>query len=186
MLRRQGWLPSSRGWPRSCHFALSANKFPWPIYRRESSSSRTLRKRARILCASWRKDLPGAPQSSDDARGLKRPRECTRRRGGNTTNQRAVSAIMRLPPKYINNTPVRLLWRPVEKNLASSPPPTPALLLRFPPRRRRQGGAPFLGGKVIIQVACGSYHTIVLDDEGRVYPFGRRVKVYPVLCIVSG
>eukprot|EP00903_Cladosiphon_okamuranus_P014621 g13558.t2 len=37
-----------------------------------------------------------------------------------------------------------------------------------------QGGLiPDLAGKVIIQVACGSYHTISLDIEGRVYPFGR-------------
>ncbi|CAN0164477.1 unnamed protein product [Ectocarpus sp. 6 AP-2014] len=37
-----------------------------------------------------------------------------------------------------------------------------------------QGGqVPDLAGKRIIQVACGSYHTISLDDEGRVYPFGR-------------
>lgn len=39
---------------------------------------------------------------------------------------------------------------------------------------RRQGGlVPDLAGKVIVQVACGSYHTISLDIEGRVYPFGR-------------
>ncbi|CAM9238533.1 unnamed protein product [Scytosiphon promiscuus] len=37
-----------------------------------------------------------------------------------------------------------------------------------------QGGqVPGLVGKAIIQVACGSYHTILLDAEGRVYPFGR-------------
>ncbi|CAM9563936.1 unnamed protein product [Pylaiella littoralis] len=37
-----------------------------------------------------------------------------------------------------------------------------------------QGGqVPDLAGKVITQVACGSFHTISLDAEGRVYPFGR-------------
>eukprot|EP00904_Undaria_pinnatifida_P006408 jgi/Undpi1/2898/HiC_scaffold_14.g06275.m1 len=35
------------------------------------------------------------------------------------------------------------------------------------------GQVPDLAGKQIIQVACGCYHTISLDSEGRVYPFGR-------------
>lgn len=43
-----------------------------------------------------------------------------------------------------------------------------------PAEPRRQGGqVPGLVGKAIIQIACGSYHTILLDAEGRVYPFGR-------------
>ncbi|CAN0414947.1 unnamed protein product [Laminaria digitata] len=35
------------------------------------------------------------------------------------------------------------------------------------------GQVPDLAGKKIVQVACGCYHTISLDAEGRVYPFGR-------------
>ena len=52
--------------------------------------------------------------------------------------------------------------------------PAPLVVVAVVRVPSRQGGlVPDLAGKVIIQVACGSYHTISLDEDGRVYPFGR-------------
>lgn len=32
---------------------------------------------------------------------------------------------------------------------------------------------PGLVGKTVVQVACGCYHTVALNVDGRVFPFGR-------------